>query len=85
MEHVSLLMPLQNHRDSLQTEADLPSLYSKKKYMPYRNSWQKKETATTQNLLRRSSGISGVKIIKTWSSYNDGKTGRKGNGNSDEV
>lgn len=80
MERISLFMSSQNRRNSLQARTGSPLLYSKKTYVPYPSPWRREETAT--KLLKRSSGISGVIIkrsyqIKAQSLDNGAKKNRK--------
>ncbi|VDP18259.1 unnamed protein product [Onchocerca flexuosa] len=64
MERISLFMSSQNRRNSLQTKSGPSLLYSKKTYVPYPSPCRKEETAT--NLLKRSSGINGVIIKRSY-------------------
>uniref|UniRef100_A0A1I8EIZ9 Biogenesis of lysosome-related organelles complex 1 subunit 2 n=2 Tax=Wuchereria bancrofti TaxID=6293 RepID=A0A1I8EIZ9_WUCBA len=72
MERISLFMSSRSRRSSLQTRVGPSLLYSRKTYVPYPSSCRK------EDLLERSSGISGVVIkrsyqIKTQLLDNDAK------------
>ncbi|KAK6111595.1 hypothetical protein QQG55_44270 [Brugia pahangi] len=76
MERISLFMSSRSRRSSLQTRVGPSLLYSRKTYVPYPNSYRK------EDLLKRSSGISGVVIkrsyqIKTQLLDNDAKKKKK--------
>lgn len=64
MERISLFMSSQNRRNSLRTRSGPSLLYSKKTYVPYPSPCRKEET--THNLLKRSSGINGVIIKRSY-------------------
>ncbi|KAM3725108.1 ArfGAP with SH3 domain, ANK repeat and PH domain-containing protein [Dirofilaria immitis] len=82
MERISLFMSSQNRRKFAQTRAGPPLLYSRKTYVPYPSPCRKEETAP--DLPKRSSGVSGVVIKRSYQitskSLDSGaKKGRKGN------
>uniref|UniRef100_A8PQ26 Uncharacterized protein n=2 Tax=Brugia TaxID=6278 RepID=A8PQ26_BRUMA len=60
VERISLFMSSRSRRSSLQTRVGPSLLYSRKTYVPYPNSYRK------DDLLKRSSGISGVVIKRSY-------------------
>lgn len=64
MERISLFTSSKNRRNTLQTRTRSHLLYSKETYVPYPSPSRRNETAT--NLLKKSSGISGVVIKRSY-------------------